>query len=439
MSGWTRSEAKAAVFVAASEGCVWALPASLLFVEHVGGAALLVFCLAFVAAFTAATVGALRLKHVTNSGVAMIGVAAVAGFLAGGPKLQPAVASALFAAAIGLRALGLAYRDWRNPAEGTLTLGAVALGVEALLASGVQPMWTTPLALLVPGFFAVALAGRAANVWSEGDAVQLEPATRDDGERAARLAALIPIGAALAAGMLALPGEGLNRIGGLLGPVGDVLETVFVNVVAQAARPILWLADRLSLDPSAVQQAIDDLRADPATNQGRAADAAGVASSSATARLMLVAFVVALVVLVIRIARRIRPADVSRGTDDPGIRGTVVGESAIPDARPDEIPRRTPRLPGDRIRRSYAQVLIELQRAGVEITREQTPAEIERSTTAVMPEIAASLGSLTRAYEKVRYGALRFDAADLRRLRRDGRTAIAIAKRARRGRDSSSR
>jgi hypothetical protein len=68
-------------------------------------------------------------------------------------------------------------------------------------------------------------------------------------------------------------------------------------------------------------------------------------------------------------------------------------------------------LPEDSVRRLYAQALVELEERGRPRPPSVTPGEFLRTIRRDVPECAAGMGVLTRAYEDVRYGRIMLDRA----------------------------
>jgi hypothetical protein len=68
-------------------------------------------------------------------------------------------------------------------------------------------------------------------------------------------------------------------------------------------------------------------------------------------------------------------------------------------------------LPEDTVRRLYAQALVELEGRGRPRPASVTPGEFLRTIRRDLPECAAGMGVLTRAYEDVRYGRIVLDQA----------------------------
>ena len=93
------------------------------------------------------------------------------------------------------------------------------------------------------------------------------------------------------------------------------------------------------------------------------------------------------------------------------------------DVRRQSFARRT--LPADRVRRWYAEILLALERRGVEKEPAHTPGEFASAVTGIYPECGGSFLAITRAYEDVRYGAARLDRDALRDLDGHHRSVLA--------------
>ena len=142
----------------------------------------------------------------------------------------------------------------------------------------------------MPVFFVGSMASRAISVWMTDDADELPPAERDRWVRRAVIATLwIPVAMAVAVG-LGLRNGVLDHLGSLLAPIGNAVVAVLVFVFTQLARPILWLVDKLGIDPEGARRVLDRVgrerlagarsRAWTASGSRRSSDASSVSRSS---------------------------------------------------------------------------------------------------------------------------------------------------------------
>jgi hypothetical protein len=183
-------------------------------------------------------------------------------------------------------------------------------------------------------------------------------------------------------------------------------------VLSQAARPIFWLVDRLGIDPDAVRDFLNGLRNGAA---GRTLNEQRAAGESLVQRMLGLLVFAAIGYAVYRAIRRFRPP--SGSEPEPHAVGTQSeGSLAVAEPLPAR-PRFRREPPADTVRRWYAEALWALRRR--EVVREpwQTPAEFAPVVAQAVPACADAFEELTRAYEDVRYGSLRFDDASLGRLR----------------------
>jgi hypothetical protein len=102
---------------------------------------------------------------------------------------------------------------------------------------------------------------------------------------------------------------------------------------------------------------------------------------------------------------------------------------------PTRRPKRTrlrQELPADTVRRWYAETLLALEGLGLAKVPSRTPGEYLRDVTVAFPECAAGFTALTRAYEDVRYGSMRFDTERLEGLEANRQLAMTALSRAHR-------
>lgn len=417
----------ASVAAAIAEASVWCLPLHT-FVSAGSGAAipLALFLPTFLAAFTVAVALACRYRSSPRVGTLTASAGIVAGFVLGRGSASHIVFIVLVFLLVGIRAVALAFRDWREPIATSFFVGALALVAEAVVATAAPHDWSHALIILTPVFFIGSLMSRAVSVWSSDDAEELTRERRDHWLRRSVTGTIwIPV-AMITAVALGVRGGVLDHLGSFLAPVGNVVVSLVVFVFSQIARPIFWLVDRLGIDPQGVRRVFARIQASVGRAQHRTV--AQVGHPSLLGRLLGLALFVLAAWGLIRILRRLRPemkAEGRRPTRTP----VAVISAALP-APPEVAPRATRREPpADRVRRWYAEVLAALAMRGVRKDPSFTPAEFGPEMTGAYPECAEAFEALTRAYEDVRYGSLQMDGADLRRMDRHRRTILAAIRR----------
>lgn len=405
-------ELRACRLAALAEAGVLALPVWLVLTET-GGLEVGVATLAigFVALYVAGAIAAFRFRTSRAVPVVAVLVCLPVGLWLGRGDVNQAVFTTVVCLLVAFRLLALALRDWRVPYHAELGWFALALGLEVLIASGATPQWRGALLAIVPLFFVAALASRATTVWTSGGAGELDEQVRAAWIRRALLATGALVAAMAAAVALSVRGGVFDRIGALLSPVADALASFLAWLLSQAARPVFWLVDRLGIDPERVREFLEGLREDAAR---RAAQARAPSSASLWQRILGLLVFAAVGYAVFRAIRRFRPPPV--GAPEPVPPGEQL-ETSLPAAEPAptrSLFRREP--PADAVRRWYAEALEALARRGIAKDPWQTPAEFAPVVAEAVPASAAEFDELTRAYEDVRYGALRIDRAALRRL-----------------------
>jgi hypothetical protein len=363
---------------------------------------------------------ACRFRASSNVAYIAAAVAIVAGIWLGHGHVNQTVFAVLVCLLVAFRLVMLALRDWRLPIHAELGWLTLALGLEVLIAAGATREWHGPLLWIVPVFFVAAFASRASTVWTFGAAGELDERVRAAWIRRALLATGLLVGAMVAAVALSIEGGVFDRIGRWLTPAADAVTSVFAWVLSQAARPIFWLVDRLGIDPGAVRDLLNSLRNG---SVGRTLVEQRAAGESFVQRMLGLLVFAAIGYAVFRAIRRFRPPVGSE--PEPRVVGTQA-EVALAEVEP--LPPR-PRLrrepPADTVRRWYAETLWALRRR--EIVREpwQTPAEFAPVVAGAVPACADAFEALTRAYEDVRYGSRRIDAAAVTRLEAAQKTIMA--------------
>lgn len=422
-----RAAVAAAVPAAAAEASVFCLPLHTVVTGGAGSAIpVAAFIALFLTAFTVAVGFATRYRASTLIAPFVAVGAIVSGVLLARNGVQREIFVVLLFLLVGLRAISLAFRDWREPIAGSFLAGALILAAESVVGAAAPQDWGPPLIVLLPVFFVSSMTSRAFSVWMTDDADQLRPAERDRWVRRAVTTALwIPVAMAVAVG-LGLRNGFLDHLGSYLAPIGNVLVAILVFMFTQLARPILWLVDKLGIDPEGARRVLD--RVGRSASQARDRAVEHVGQPSLLGRVLGLSILVLAVWLLIRWMRRLTPEPVaSERTAAPP--ATIVSSGEI--AEPTTIPSRTLRHepPADRVRRWYAETVAGLASRGVVMAPEMTPAEFVPEVATAYPESADGFDALTRAYEDVRYGAMHLDDATLRRLNDQRRSILSALKR----------
>ena len=417
----------ASAAAAVAEGAVWCLPVhNIVSAGREVAVPLGLFLPSFLTAFAVAVAVACRYRSSPRVGAFTASAGVIAGLVLGRGSVPHIVFLVVVFLLFGIRSVMLAFRDWSEPIATPFMVGALVLLAEAVIATAGPNDWSRPLIVLMPVFFIGSLMSRAVSVWSSGDAEELTHEQRDHWRRRSITSTTwIPVGM-LAGVVLGVQGGVLDHLGSFLSPFGDLLVSLFVFLVAQVARPIFWLVDRLGIDPEAVRRAFARIQANAARTRHRTADHPG--GPSLLGRMLGLALCVLAVWALIRFLRRLRPETATEGRgSSPAPVATMSG--ALP-APPDVTARATRREPpADRMRRWYSEVLAALARRGVRKDPSMTPAEFGPEMTSAYPECAEAFEALTRAYEDVRYGSLQMDREGLRRMDGYHRSILAAIRR----------
>jgi Domain of unknown function (DUF4129) len=418
-----------AALVALAEGGVLFLAVRLFVEESVastGGP--LVSYPAFLALFVVGVAAGAAFRRLPALPAAIVVAATALGVLQatrwGSGEAAPTMFTVILSLGVGLRAVTLAFRDWRNPASGGLGWGAAVLLLLVMIGSfgGFDDL----LPVVVPVFFLGHLASRAAIVWLYAGT---GPRARRGGGRAARMAAIGLVGLLalfLLVALLGGRGGGITVLGRLLDPIVGLVVGVVVFVMVQLARPLLWLADRIGIDPEGVRLFFERL-------QRRAAqrDDELIQRDSGPERLIGLVVLLLLAVLIVWLIQRQRDRLRRATADAAGEEEPAERRDLAPPARPRRRVRAGRReLPENVVRRWYAEALIALEGLGVPRASWATPAEYLEAAAAAYPAVASDLGALTRAYEDVRYGGRGIDRDALRRLQPRVGSLMAVLSRA---------
>jgi hypothetical protein len=337
-------------------------------------------------------------------------LAVLAGALVGRGDVNVSVFAGVVALLVSVRIVSLALRDWRTPIHAELGWGALALGVETMVAGGAEPSWRPLLVVVVPLFFVASLASRATTVWTSDGVRDLDEAVRASWIRRAVAAAGALVVAMAAVVALGIRGGAFDRVGRWLTPAADAFASGFAWVLSQAARPVFWLVDRLGIDPEAVREFLDRLRA------GGLGDSQELTQGDAALwqRLLGLLAFAAIGYALYRFLRRVRPTG---SLEEPGSSGVVVSSAPLAeDVAPASRPVFRRELPADTVRRLYAEVLLALREQDLPKDPALTPAEFVPEVVSAFPAGHDDFGSLTRAYEDVRYGSLRLHRDRVRGL-----------------------
>jgi hypothetical protein len=340
--------------------------------------------------------------------------------------------------AVGVRIITLALRDWREPIGTSFGVGAVALLAEIFLMGGFAE-GSSVLPLAVPQFFLASMASRAASF-----RLSTEPASAAEGKRrggaisrsgiVARVGmGLIPIAVL---GTLLAAAAGLGGHHGGLQLLGKGILAVVIPVVAYVLAPVLkvlvdaaaWLVGFLHIDLSGLRRAASNI------NRFRLHPPEATSPSGGpVGRVLAFLFLLALGYLLIRTLRLRWRWFTPRG-GSAAQTSEAIPMSILSPTRRRKRKRTRPRLelPAETVRRWYAEALLALERLGLAKVPSRTPGEYLRDVTVAFPECAAGFTALTRAYEDVRYGSMRFDTERLGRLEANRQLAMTALSRAHR-------
>jgi hypothetical protein len=414
-------ELRACGLAALAESGVLVLPVWLLLTETRGlEIGVVALALPFMTIYVGAVLLACRFRASRHLPLAAIVLAVLAGAWLGRGDLNRSVFAVVVCLLVALRAITLALRDWRLPIHAEFGWFAVALGLEVMVAAGANPEWRGPLVVIVPLFFAAALASRAATVWTTSGSSELDERVRAAWIRRAGLATGLLVGTMAAAVAFSVRGGVFDRVGAWIAPAANAFASLLAWTLSQVVRPIFWLVDRLGIDPDRVREFFEDLRVSAA----RAADEAGTSQGPTVWQRILgfVAFA-AIGYAVFRVIRRFRPK--GGGAEPERAVAASASVSALEEEPPAAGTRLHRELPADRVRRWYAETLAALGNREVVKEAWQTPAEFVPTVAAAFPACAAPFADLTRAYEDVRYGGLRLGGDRLERLRAGQETMAA--------------
>jgi hypothetical protein len=311
----------------------------------------------------------------------------------------------------GVRVVALALHDWRDPIDASFGWGAGALLAEIAFAHAAEwgdIVW--PIAVL---FFLGSLASRAASVRLVERAVR-GAAAGPDSARRWRL-----VGVGLVGSAAALTGVGL-LLGTQKGPIDRLAEwlvqgiaVVLYYAALVVAVVVSWILGLLGVNGSGIRELLQRLgNRWQAATRGRGESVGSVPLwERAVGVTVLFLIVGALVYLVVRQRRK------ARAVVDPAMKwadsqddeeGLFARASAARKRR-----KLRNELPEDSVRRLYAEALDELEERGRTRPASVTPGQFLLTIRRDLPDCAAGMGVLTRAYEDVRYGRIDLERATI--------------------------
>jgi Domain of unknown function (DUF4129) len=419
-------EIRACALAALAECGVVYLPLHLMLTESRGVSFSLVgYALPFAAAYVGATVLACWFRSSSTLATSAAVVAVLVGLAVGHGDVNTSVFALALALVVGFRVVTLGIRDWRTPLHAEIGWFAVALGFEAVIASGGEPGWRPLLVVLVPVFFVSSLASRASTVWTSGGVHDLDEHVRAAWIRRAVVATLALVGAMAAAVVLSVRGGLFDRIGSALTPFANAVASFVAWVLGQAARPFFWLVDRLGIDPQAVRDFFARLRRGGLGR--RLEEQAQRPGAALWQRLLGLAVFLGIAFALYRLIRRARP--ILSPDERPGPAIDTFGSTLPDDGAPSGPGRFRRELPADAVRRWYAETLLALELRGIVKEPSVTPSEFAPDVADAYPAGREAFLELTHAYEDVRYGSLRLDRAELTALERGTKSLLATIRR----------
>lgn len=293
--------------------------------------------------------------------------------------------------------------------HGSFGWGAGILLVEVVLGGSIGTTWRAHLPVIVVMFFAGSLASRATSIRLTG-----VPVVPEDGGSAAPgrrlpLVVLALLGAPILLMAMLVGAGGLELLGRVVQPLLVFLVSAVAFVVSQIARPIIWLADLVELDLSAIQEFLGRIRTG---DDGVLPEEPVAGGSPVVLRLLGLLVVVAILAVLVRFIRSLRRESEGwwgESEEPPAPRPEPVGPRV-------KIPRRRSirrELPEESVRRWYAEALLVLERKGLPRPAGVTPDEYLRVVGEAFPECRHGFHALTRAYERVRYGSRQLSREDL--------------------------
>ncbi len=421
--------ARSAGLGAAAEACVVALPLATLILPNASGRAIVVFVAPWVCLSGVAAAGAALLRSDEGARAWLVAAAVVAGSLFGRGSIGLSVIVAALALALGLRLFQRATREDPAPTATELWIWTVILGTEAALAALVRDStWAPTAVVLIPAALTLGLAARAAALWPPDRRGEGTGARASGGRLGSRLA-FIPVLGSLLAVAVAGAGGPLDRIGGVAGGVLKWLATLVALVGSLVIFPIAWGWKLVVGHTTDLQGFLDRIRHQQTSSL---AHPSSTGASPLLARLIGLVVLLAVAWLASVLVRRVR----TRKRTEAGERATPPLAESVAVVTPREEPserRLRRRLPRDRVRRRYAELLLLLRKAGLGKEPGQTPREYLAVVAATYPGSRPDFEAITRVYELVRYAErlpadtpMRAIDAAARRVRREVRRQRAL-------------
>jgi hypothetical protein len=387
----------------------------------------------FVPVFAGAVAAATRMRGFSRLlpavGALAIGVGLTQGILWGDGDAVAVTTSVVLWLLVALRVFTLALRDWRDPISRSFGVGAAVLLAEIVL-MGRFAEARSVLPVAVPQFLLASLASRAASLRLSTRAVTVARSGPElggrppaGGRRPAGMALLAMVTFGLLMGAAILLG---GREGGLvvlgraiLSAVLPVLAYVLLPVARFLLEGLVWLFALLNIDLSPLRSLADTIE----NFRVRPPDATGP-GGGAVGRVLALVVLLALGFLLVRTIRaRWQGFERKGGLEEEPL--TPIPMSIFSSRRHRRRSRPGPELPADTVRRWYAEALLVLERLGLPKPPARTPGEYLRQVSLAFPECAPGFTALTRAYEDVRYGSLRFDPDTLGKIEANRRLAMA--------------
>ena len=288
--------------------------------------------------------------------------------------------------------------------------------VEVFMASSAHAGWEGPLLAIVPVFFVASIASRAQSVRLGGGESAPETAeseTAAERQVSPRFSLLLLAAFLGGVGLLTALGTSggvLQALGHVLFPAAIAVVVAFAVVLGVFGQALASVAAKFHLNVGAALQRIAD-RFSRARVRLRTQVHPGHAGWLERAIGAVVLMAVAGLVLWLIHRHREAPDWSTRRL--PGrARVEAIGRAFA------ELPTfgrliRRGGFPAEIVRRWYAEALLALEGRGVVKPEAATPAEYVGDVGRAFPEARPAFEQLTRAYERVRYGAIAIERADL--------------------------
>jgi hypothetical protein len=392
--------ARVAGLAAAAEACVAALPVATVLVSTTSATGVATFAVVWVGVCGLAAAGAVRLRSDEGTRIWLVAAALGSGVLLGRGNLGVSVGIAALVLLLGARLFTRATRADPAPTGTELWIWTATLGAEAVLASIVpRSTWTAAAVVLTPAELGLALAARATSVWSADQDRGETTEARTEGAHLSGRLALVPVLGALAVAAVAGPNGPVDRLGTVVGFSLRWVATLVALVGSLVFFPIAWGWQLIVGRTSDMAGFLQRIRLQQAADLRHPSHTAG---SPFIGRLIGLAFLLAVVWAGRALVRRVRTRRVRGERVAHASSRVAITPVPMPPATTRQLRVRR-RLPGDHVRRRYAELLLLLGRAGLGKDPGQTPGEYLEVVGAVFPASRADLETITRAYELVRY------------------------------------